>query len=336
MSFFSSREASCSGARLHCIQRDQAILHAAPWVEMREWDNDLMGVHTEEEPDESTSWKEIVLDGDFIDKVEVLWTQSSGTGKTRHIQECLRAIRNFNDSAQTGCVVLHEGSTLSSLTCDLTAKFPLGSGRCAVHFSFQYMPDLGEDSGWLESINHFFFSFLVLRSVQDPVSCRTFYLGRRQWKIFVELPSGNSILGPDWLHRCVPSLSFFGSFRDPPCSFRVNAAVRRVCTYLRALENGTINRKFCTRTKEVVFVLDKSGSMQQELSPGRSALSVATDNALSIFDTHLHVGDVSALSGVLFWLRKVNLRLFSFYSAVRSCSLRSCGYGPCRRADDCV
>ena len=61
--------------------------------------------------------------------------------------------------------------------------------------------------------------------------------------------------------------------------------------YLRAYRDKTIDRKFSvSHPKTIVLVLDVSGSMQEDLG-GRTALVVAVDNALMIFDRHVTDGD---------------------------------------------
>ena len=288
MTFLSHRDVSSSGATLHCIQRGTSIMHTGPWVQHSEWDDDALDTRVSR----NTSWRDLTVDGMYIDSVRILWTEASGTGKTRFITRQLQLEYGKRES-QTGKIVLHEKSTVASVTRDLLTKFQSGLVPCAVHFSFTYTPGRDSDPEWLESINHFFVCFLVLRSVHDPSNSKTFHLGERRWKIFIELPGDNNLSGPDWLERHVPVLSFCGSFQETPSEFLVDEEARRVCMYLRALENGTIDRKFQSRSKEIVFLLDKSGSMGAQLSSGRTALSVATDNALSIFDSHIHGGDVS-------------------------------------------
>ena len=90
------------------------------------------------------------------------------------------------------------------------------------------------------------------------------------------------------MSKHIPCVLLCGSLETPPTRLILDDQTRRVCTYLRAYENGTIDRKFePVQQRRILFVLDKSGSM------AGSALSVATDNALRIYDTHINAGDVS-------------------------------------------
>jgi hypothetical protein len=248
MSFLSHKDSCSSGSCLHCIQREQAILHYAPWVKTREWAGDSLPLDRSSNRDSSVLWTQQVLDERFVERVDILWGPTCGTGKSRHIQDHL--VRLSNDlSYQVGVVVLHEGSCISSLVTDLHDNFSWNAERCAVHFSFYYMPDRGDDSCWIETINYFFLLLLVQRSIHDPISRCTFHLGKRRWQIFVELPSSSIVPGGEWLQRFVPILSACGNFCAPNKSFLADKEMHRVCMYLRAFENGTINRKFCSQSK---------------------------------------------------------------------------------------
>jgi hypothetical protein len=151
---------------------------------------------------------------------------------------------------------------------------------------------------WQADVNHFFFSILILGCVHDTSSSLSFHLGEGSWKIFIELPSEDGVSSMEWLWRHIPVLAICGTVQEPPNVFAVDEATRRVCTYLRAYDNGTINRKFKTSQKQITFVLDVSGSMSAEVGGGLSALAAAIENAVRIFDSHIQPGDVSFV-GVL-------------------------------------
>jgi hypothetical protein len=112
--------------------------------------------------------------------------------------------------------------------------------------------------------------------------------------MLVELPSEEGTSALEWLWRHIPVLAICGTVHEPPKDFAIDEEARRVCTYLRAYDNGTINRKL-NSAKQIVFVLDVSQSMESIVGGGKSALTVAVENAITIFDSHIQPGDVSAI-----------------------------------------
>jgi len=233
-----------------------------------------------------------------IESITVVTSKSSGTGKTRYIRERLAAVER-GKGARVGVINIHEGVTLTTLVAAMVSKFPRPCQKNAVCFCFTLMAtDREADNSWMD-VNQFFISLIVCRSVHDPISASSFFLVSGQWDVFIELqglPSGvhNTSQHPRaWLRRFVPILAHCAQLVEPPKEYVVDAAARRVCTYLRAYDNGTINRTFEPyRRKCVVFVLDESGSMEAKVG-ARSALGVATDNALKLLDSHVQVDDVS-------------------------------------------
>ena len=265
------------------------------------WDNrslDKIASHNEDD------WfKKHVLNVTHIETITVLASDNCGTGKTRCIRERLSKLY-CEGKAQVGAINIHERVTLTTLVTALTSKFPRPCQKNAVYFSFTYMAtDCKKDTAWMEVINQFFLSLLVLRSVHDPSSATTFYLGNGRWDIFIELQALSrdqnepTIQPREWLRRCIPILSHCGQLLEPSKEYVIDNEARRVCTYLRAYDDGTINRKFEPyHHKRVLFVLDESGSMESYVGTG-TALDVAADNALEIFDSHIQAEDVSMAIG---------------------------------------
>jgi Mg-chelatase subunit ChlD len=294
VSFVSARNMASSGINLHCVQRKPSLLHTGPSVAGANWNPESLTLELDKQDIRDDTWKKLILEPQLVDHVHIVWTPSSGTGKTRYIRKQLNELQNAGSEVAT--ITIHEYSTISSLVGDLLNKFSPKEEHTAVHFNFCHLPDRSEATcSWLESVNRFFFSLLLLRSVCDPMSGRSFHLGERSWKIYVELPAG-TMPADDALRMNMPVLEFCGSMHAPPIEFEVDQETRRVCTYLRALRDGTINRKFvASRGRQIIFVLDSSGSMQLEMGDS-TALSVATDNALRLFDSHVNVGDVVGLT----------------------------------------
>jgi len=288
VSFLSNREVVVSGMRLHCIQRRPSLLHSGPWVEGSNWDYDslqaeLLGAGVYKEP-----WVNLLVSPYSVDEVSVFWTPSSGTGKTRSIENRLDELLRQEDATEVDTIVIHEQSSALSLIEDMQIKFSSGDGGRAVHFSFSCMPERNAGTiPWLESINRFFSSLLLLGSAHELISGSSFHLVGRRWKFFVELPARPGVSGEEWLRHNIPTISFCGSLRAPLNEFIVDVETRRVCTYLRALSDGTINRKFeaAAHGRQIIFILDWSGSMTG------APLNAAIENALRLFDSHVHIGD---------------------------------------------
>ena len=94
----------------------------------------------------------------------------------------------------------------------------------------------------------------------------------------------------DWLQQHLPIISHIGTLECPSSEFLIDEQTRRVCTYLRAYDDQTINRKFVAYQKCLVFLLDESGSM------AGSKANEAVDNMIRLFDSHVQIGDVSSRS----------------------------------------
>jgi hypothetical protein len=196
-------------------------------------------------------------------------------------------------------VTINERTSITSLTEDLIKNFSDGGGPKAIHFNLAHLPngiDEGTTNSLVAALNHFFLSLLVLRFVRSSRSAESFHLGESLWDIYVELPNNDDSSTRDsvakWLRQNLPILSLCGTFRTPPARFAIDDVSRRVALYLRAYDDGTINRKFeSVQHRRILFILDKSSSMRA-LMGSSNALGVATDNALRIFDSHIGIGDV--------------------------------------------
>ena len=288
LSFLSCQGIFSRGINIHCIQSANTILHTSPWVEGRLWDNDA--ISTIASNDDADWFKRKILDRIHVEQVSIVASSSCGSGKTRFVSDELSRLKCENQNTQIASVNIHEGTSLASLVKSLSSKFLHCDQKAAVHFSLtctQYEPK------WMEMVNNFFFSLLVLRTVHDPGSVSSFHLGPNHWRFFIEIQSVPSNQSPtEWLRSSMPLLFYCGSISFPPREYFIDPKTRRICTYLRAFDNGTIDRKFCSY-KRVLFLLDESGSMEIEIDGTKNALDIATDNALSIFDNHIQVDDVS-------------------------------------------
>jgi hypothetical protein len=292
LSFLSDPGIATKGIHLHLIQREGSIVHTAPWIRGERWESDSS--HESEIP-----WKTLILDRAHVKSVSIVWSPRSGAGKTRYIEDKLRQQLQSVQNVEVAKVTINERTSITSLTEDLIKKFSDGVGPKAIHFNLAYLPnavDEGITASWVEALNHFFLSLLVLRFVRSSRSAESFHLGESCWDIYVELPNNDDDSTCDsvtnCLHQNLPILSLCGTLLTPSDSFAIDNASRRVALYLRAYGDGTINRKFeSVQHRRILLILDKSGSMDAPMGSS-NALGVATDNALRIFDVHIGVGDV--------------------------------------------
>ncbi len=287
---------------LHCIQKENTILQASPWVKKKLLTNKEVQKRNNQIRDEVVKWlKEYVLESSRFEQVSVVTTLRCGTGKTKYILEQL----SKNPSAQTATISIHNKTTLGKIVETLSREFSNPCDSNSVHFSF--MVPLGQNEELMDMLNYFFQSFFLMGCVQDPQNAVTFHLGVGQWKVFIELAqeAGDSNNPVELLSEYIPILAHCSSIESPPKEFCIDEKARRVSTYLRAYNDGTIDRKFESRPskKQLMFVIDKSGSMEAAMGDGKHALDVAIDNAIAIFNSHMQVDDVSA---------RLNLRLIMY------------------------
>ena len=290
VNFTSRPNATSEACNLHCVQLSETILHSSPWVEEIVWDDKKL---KEAAPD---SWKTCVVDGVNIRTVRVVASSSSGAGKTRFIHEKMGKLKRKDPDLNIVTINIHEGTTLDSLVRSLRGHQSHEATQNAVHFSFSLPMDKC-DSKLIKSLNHFFNHLLLSRSVRSPTSGETFIMGWSRWYIYIEIPSigvetNLELKATELLRRNLPILSLCATVQVPPKQFDIEDKARRVSTYLRAFSDGTIDRKFDRNAnKQLIFVIDDSGSMGLTLDDGRSPFEIAIANALNMFDTHLQVGD---------------------------------------------
>ncbi len=84
--FLSRREVSSSGVQLHLIQCETSLLHSGPWVEGLTWDQASLQTFFSKDSVGVEAWKSLIVDNKCLTDVSILWTPTSGTGKTRFIR----------------------------------------------------------------------------------------------------------------------------------------------------------------------------------------------------------------------------------------------------------
>ncbi|KAL7555253.1 hypothetical protein ACHAWF_018911 [Thalassiosira exigua] len=284
--FLAKHSRSEENMHLHCVQSGDTILHAPPGVEIRLWDDAAM------EEDELNEWlQDHVTNRSHINEISIV-CGPSGSGKTRYIRRTMKELETRG--VDTASMYIHEDFSLSKAVASLNAKFRGGtSHHRAIHLSFSMGASGTPPKHLLLSINNFFNSFLILRSIYDPSFGSCFHSGMHSYGIFVELDCAESeSAAQGWLRSFVPVLTCCNGVVQPPPVYTIDDQTRRVCIYLRAYDNGTIDRKFdpTPRHKRMMFVLDKSESMEIDLG-GRNSLEVAADCMMSIFDSHVQMMD---------------------------------------------
>ena len=289
---FISRPERADSFNLHCVQLSDTILHASPWVEKKLWRNDRQNI-----AENLQNWiTGNVLDGSTFDRISVVSSSSCGTGKTQYIDEEIVKIKSNDRKAQIYRISIHEKSSLETLVSTMIKNFDAPSQNNTLYLSFM-IPLVPKHKKVLDMLNYFFQSFFLTKSVRDPQSEVTFHLGTGKWNVFVELEVSSDLSSASAersVSKYIPILGYCSSFESPSHLYLIDEKARRVCTYLRAFNNGTIDRKFQPASKkQLLFVIDKSGSMEQSMGNNKTALDVAVDNAVSIFDSHAQIDDVS-------------------------------------------
>ena len=286
VNFISSPKAASNIYNLHCVQYSETLLHSSPWIEDIMW-------NTESDHDCHENWKSLIVDDINIEDVKVVTSLSCGAGKSRLIKKRMGELQEVRNTLS---ICIHEGTTIDSLVRSMKNHQTHETCRNTVHFSF--MLGLHQyDSNLMKSLNHFFNNLLLSRTVRSTASSETFIMGLSKWNIFVELPGIGAVRDLNLaaftlLRRYIPVLALCSTVEIPSKEFIIDEKARRVCTYLRAYSDNTIDRKFMgNANKQLLFVIDDSGSMQVTLDDGRDPFEIAISNALIIFDDHVKVGD---------------------------------------------
>jgi len=207
----------------------------------------------------------------------------SGSGKTHWIRKRILQWTQ-EDEARAVCVfsiteafsleavsqklqrtILKEGSSTQLALC-----FHLNMGKFRTH-------EMHEWKALMEKINRFFFSLLVLRSVEDSTGFVFNVPPGSRWEVIVEIPDrighldeapADTLSQDDGLWKELPVLASIGTLQRPADAFDLDGEnTRLVCKYLKSYQDGTIDELYTSNgggyggPKDVLFVLDASGSM---------------------------------------------------------------------------
>ena len=290
VNYVHSLEASREMFNFHCVQLSDTMLHCSPSVEHIIWSEKMF------KDLDLDLWKSCITEQPNFNSITVVTSEFHGTGKTRLIRKKIEGILRNDGDLMHGSICIHKGTTIDSLLQSLKQFQTIGEGDAAIHISFM-LPLDSYTSKLLTELNYFFNHLLLTKCVKNPCTGEFFAMGWTKWSLFVEVPRSSSIKSTDndaydMLRQYLPILSVCALVLEPPKNYDIDDKARRVCTYLRAYEDGTINRKFeSAAPKQLMFVIDASSSMSAVFGDGRTAFAVAICNALTIFDSHVQVGD---------------------------------------------
>ena len=292
---------------LHCVQltredkqNESTALQAAAWITHHKTSLEKM---TREKT--MRCLRPWCVDGQDIASITYV-TGPSGSGKTHWMRG---RVREWNEQRQAFCIMsITEAFSFETATRQLhtavTEKGPVKLGLC-------FHINLGkfraqERHTWdalMSLINRFFFSLVVLRSVEDssgfvftvPPGCG--------WEIVVEIPDRAGHLDEpatteldEALWRELPVLACMGQQQSPPAKFEINDDARLVCTYLKALRDERIDAVYGgsggpSGPKDIMIVLDASDSMgwggEDKLSP----LDVCKESLQTLLDERVERTD---------------------------------------------
>jgi hypothetical protein len=289
-SFLADKSNMSSGINLHCIQNNCNVLGAYPWVQSSSWD--LKDLFASQHATRESSWVSSMLqDQGVFDEILIFWSHGPGTGKTKAIRDRIAGMEESMPQIEVATINVHEGTSMESIHETLEGSFSVDSTTRCVYFNLSFM---ASKATLVDTLNTFFLSFVLTGAVNDSNRGLSFFARHCRWHIFIELQSWHS-LGVDnaepiaWMQTNIPILATSGQFVSPPEEFVVDDKARRVCTYLRAYEDGTIDRKFASvpENKNVIFVIDESGSMMG------NKFNTATQCMHKIVESHIQTGDVS-------------------------------------------
>eukprot|EP00981_Chlorochromonas_danica_P006553 scaffold1431_cov167-Ochromonas_danica.AAC.13 len=243
-----------------------------------------------------------------VDVKRVLQNWSSGRKWTNNLlclvgPECCGKtfqMRKHIAQAQQSCIlVVTESMCMQDIVTQLTGALKAAHQTkellIAVQLSVSSFRSFEhqEESRLLNRINHFLFKLLLLNFVDDESSDEFLCIPHEQKvRIVVELPHHLGLSHGTSSSSAFPVLLHLGKFVDASTRpYEIDANALHVAKYLAALENGTIDNLYQASVgKDVVFVLDNSGSMSGE------PLDACKDSLLNIiFPSKLSAADNAGL-----------------------------------------
>lgn len=273
--FLTSHDSRNSIGNLYCVETGPCVLRSASCIVPIFYEDEFDGV------DFKTELRNLV----FADKsiksggLECFYGPP-GSGKTYQMRKRIKAIEKKDVLCTTCTVSINEAFSISEVVQKLH-RFALKAAGNPLLLCFQI--NLGrfqhsDRAAWdalMQQISKFFFRLLVLHSVDDPTSGATFNVqAGNRLRILVEMPdraghleepstaSAND-LSTMHLFEELPILATLGTKHHAEAMpFDIGPEATHVAKYLKAYEDGTIDVLYgAGGPKDVVFVLDDSGSM---------------------------------------------------------------------------
>ncbi|KAJ1401597.1 hypothetical protein B484DRAFT_405671, partial [Ochromonadaceae sp. CCMP2298] len=281
-----------AGHNVHCVETGASMLQSASWIPAVSAETVCGGI------DLHTALRGWVFDAEYLSPSSVqCFCGAPGSGKTYQLRKSMAALPycftkctvSITEAFDMGEAARKlQGAMLEASTKHLAIAFQINLGR------FKH----GEHEQWaqlMQRISKFFFSLLVLRSVEDSTTGCVFNIPYNcHLRVFVEIPDrgghlegapssalldtgrvgygGDSGNGGDGgvsrkSHPCaeLPVLAVLGCCLDAGAAeFDVQEDAAHVTKYLSAYESGVIDQLYATGGggRDMIFVLDNSGSMQ--------------------------------------------------------------------------
>ncbi|KAJ1397751.1 hypothetical protein B484DRAFT_257632, partial [Ochromonadaceae sp. CCMP2298] len=281
------------GHNIHCVETGPSILQSISWVPALSAETLCATVDLDEA---LRSW---VFDEFFGASCVQCFTGAPGSGKTHQLRKSMAALKDFAQCTVSITEAFEVGGAARKLQRTmLEGKDGPSPWRAKNNLAVAFQINLGkykhaEREQWaqlMQKVSKFFFSLLVLRSVEDPVTGWTFNLPRNcHLRVYVEVPdrvghlerpprspnpssvapSQSSDSGPasgaDHPLEELPVLAALSGCVDAgQAQFDVEEDAAHVTKYLSAYESGVIDQLYATgggSSKDMIFVLDNSSSM---------------------------------------------------------------------------
>jgi hypothetical protein len=240
---------------LHCVQlfsetrHDSTALQAASWVTPHAGSIDKM-----DREKTSQALRPWCIDGHNISSLTYV-TGPSGSGKTHWMRN---KMTTWQAEQRECCIIsITEAFSFEVATRQLHEKVEqYGAVRMGLCFHINLGKSrVQERAVWdalMHRINQFFFSLLVLQSVEDSTGFVFTVPPGCQWEVLIEIPDRAGHLdeliptSPEeslWLE--LPVVACLGHEQTPSNEFELNEDTKLVCTYLKALHDGKIDTLNC-------------------------------------------------------------------------------------------
>ncbi|CAM9145735.1 unnamed protein product, partial [Ectocarpus fasciculatus] len=257
---------------LHCVETGPSVLQSISWVSSLKAEELTASISDDDLREKLRWWVNGDGSGHGVQTNIKCYTGPTGCGKTYQMRKYLESLKGY----EPGTVSITEAFSLSSTIArmhkiveDATERnvaiaFQINIGKFKVSDERKYLL-------LMEKISSFFVKLFIVRYVEDPESGVVFSipLGTNM-RFCVELPDRSGHLeattsSAPLLDELPLLLLVTDIVNAADCCFDVSDDAKLVCKYLKAYQNGSIDALYGSSgggAKNVIFVLDNSGSMQ--------------------------------------------------------------------------